>query len=82
MSIQMPLKIDLGGTDSSAVIILILFYNSYRVRKPSESGSLVKRGFRISGVKEIFDGAVTEAQNEISFEVDHLIDAMDGIEFI
>ena len=43
--------------------------------------SLIKTGFRISGVKEIFDGAVTEAQNEISFEVDHLIDAMDDIEF-
>ena len=38
-------------------------------------------GFAISDVKEIFDCAVTEARNEISFEVDHFIDSMDGIEF-
>ena len=66
----------LSGNYFNSVLPFLQSEKTIRIR------SLVKSSFRISGVKEIFDGAVTEARNEISFEVDHLIDAMDGIEFI
>ena len=66
----------LSGNYFNSVLPFLQSEKTIRIR------SLVKRGFRNYGDKEIFDGAVTEAQNEISFEVDHLIDAMDGIEFV
>ena len=64
-----------GGNYFNSVLQFLQSEKTIRIR------SLVKMGFTISDVKEIFDCAVTAAQNEISFEVDHFIDSMDGIEY-